>query len=564
MFRRFAANTQGAVLVLTAIVLSFLIASTALGIEVGGWYLTTRHMQGASDAAAISAAASYVAGEAGYQSVGYSYASKNGFCDKSHVSPCDPNSKSKNVTVTVSAVTNNKIRVDIWDAPQPWFVPAVWKLKSYGCGNDSTDQYACLHVHSIVSLHSTPPSGNGCLLGLNKTQTDLIVGGNGAINAPKCVAASDTCGGANPPCAAGFVLNGAPSVVNLKQLIVATPSPYVCPAGTVGKTCILGSSTTTYPLWTPDPFATVVMPNPGACPGSDPQPSRVLGVTVYSPGTYCAGISISGANTIAVFNPGTYFLGATNNAAPSNFSITGGFVNQWTVTAFNATPVTAGTGYKKNDVLKVTGNGITASNTWSDTFIKVTSVNGKTGAITGFSLTASGAYSGPLTQAGAVTVGVVDTTTPAATGATFNLTFANNTSNPVQFILTGPTGADVGGSQIKNAAVNLTAPSPLSGSASGSILFWQDCYPKSTSCVPSSGGIFNGNGQPSTNMTLDGAIYFPHQTVTIAGNSIFLPTQCTSMVADIIDFQGNGSIQNGCLPFGSGGGGSGNSYSLTE
>jgi hypothetical protein len=549
MFRRFAANTQGAVLVLTAIVLSFLIASTALGIEVGSWYLTTRHMQGASDAAAISAAASYVAGEAGYQSVGYSYASKNGFCDQGHVSPCDPNSISKNVTVTVSAVTNNKIRVDIWDAPQPWFVPAVWKLKPYGCGNDATDQYACLHVHSIVSVHFTAGAGgNGCLLGLSKTQTALIVGGNGNINAPSCVAASDTCPGAGPgvPNAScglpGLVLNGAPSTINIAQLIVATQQPYSCPTGDAN--CKIATETTTSPLWTPDPFATSVMPGPGSC--TQPPKADARGVTIYQPGTYCSGISISGHDNV-IFEPGQYIL---DNAS---FSVTGGAVNQCVL--LSATVVSQGTGYTNNNLVTVVG-GTTASAVGAATLqLKVAG-----GKITGATVTNAGAYADSSSTGCKLPAGLtnpVAVTGGKGTGATFNLTFGvtqptdpDPATNAVTFILTG---SSVGTVEIKNANVSLSAPTTGS---TANLLFWQD------KSATAGGGTFNGTG---VSLSLTGVLYFPSQTVLLAGSLTFGQTQCTAIVGNIIDFQGNGTLNKGCLPIGGGGGGgSTGSYSLSE
>src|SRR5437868_2597100 len=49
--------TAGAVGVVTAIVLPILLGFGSLGVEVGHWYLAERQMQGAADAAAMSAAA---------------------------------------------------------------------------------------------------------------------------------------------------------------------------------------------------------------------------------------------------------------------------------------------------------------------------------------------------------------------------------------------------------------------------------------------------------------------------------------------------------------------------
>ena len=78
--------TAGTVAVATALILPLLLGFGSLGIEVGHWYLMQRQMQGAADAAAISAAAQYiqdrVAGKTtstAYQTTGQSYASLNGF-----------------------------------------------------------------------------------------------------------------------------------------------------------------------------------------------------------------------------------------------------------------------------------------------------------------------------------------------------------------------------------------------------------------------------------------------------------------------------------------------------
>src|SRR5437762_8045165 len=78
--------TVGTVAVATALILPLLLGFGSLGIEVGHWYLMQRQMQGAADAAAISAAAQYiqdrVAGKTtstAYQTTGQSYASLNGF-----------------------------------------------------------------------------------------------------------------------------------------------------------------------------------------------------------------------------------------------------------------------------------------------------------------------------------------------------------------------------------------------------------------------------------------------------------------------------------------------------
>lgn len=83
---KFGTCSSGAVAVVTAMVLPLLLGFTSLGVEVGHWYLTQRQMQGAADAASISAAAQWIVDQAAgnsssttYQTVGANYASYNGF-----------------------------------------------------------------------------------------------------------------------------------------------------------------------------------------------------------------------------------------------------------------------------------------------------------------------------------------------------------------------------------------------------------------------------------------------------------------------------------------------------
>ena len=62
MIRRFAASTEGGVAVSTAFLLVLLVGLTGLGTEASLWYQAKRSMQGAADAAAISAALALTTG----------------------------------------------------------------------------------------------------------------------------------------------------------------------------------------------------------------------------------------------------------------------------------------------------------------------------------------------------------------------------------------------------------------------------------------------------------------------------------------------------------------------
>lgn len=509
---------SGGIAIIGGAVLPVVIGFSALAIEAGHWYLDGRVMQGAADAAAISAASSYLDGESGYVAVGQSFAATNGYQNGMN-----------SATVTVAPVNaQNQIIVDIARAETPVFLPIAVRTTPVACGGVST-RLVCVKARAIVTVASTAANGNGCLIALSRSTTSsaLIVGGNGNIQASSCIAASDTCGGATAAqcTASGLALNGN-AQVNLAELDVATQNAFACPSG---GACSIASEKTDYPLWTRDPFATYTMPTAGAC--TNPQPTTVNGVTTYQPGVYCNGINLSGQAN-AVFSPGIYFL------ISSSFSVTGGAINQQSVAS--ASVVSQGNGaYKNNDTVTVSGGTAAVAAT-----LKLTVANKKITAVT---VTAAGAYLKPLPG------NPVAVTGGKGAGATFNLTYNPDPGpNGVTFILTGTTPGTV---QIKNAAVTLSAPT--SGPTKG-LVFWQD------KSATSGGGTFNGNGQPTTVMTIAGAFYFPSQTVTISGNSVFQPTQCTAIVANVIDFQGLGTITKGCLPVSGGGSGSSGSYRLSQ
>ena len=518
---RFTRSEAGGIAILAAAVMPVLFGFAALAIEVGHWYLDGRAEQGAADASAMSAAASYLAGESNYTSVGQTFAARNGFTNGSN-----------NVTVTVNPINaQNQIIVDIAQPQSPIFWPIPAHSTPLLCGSVPSTQL-CIKAHAAVTLTATPASANGCLIGLSRSTTTsaIAISGNGAIFAPSCGVASNSCGGAaqNQCSVSGLGFSGN-AQINVAELDVATQSAFACPAGTSGTTCKIATSKTVYPLWTADPFALFVMPSPGAC--TNPAPTTSLGVTTYHPGAYCNGISVSGQANV-IFSPGLYFL------VNSSFSITGGAVNQRTVAS--AAVVGQGNGaYKNNDVVTVSGGTAVASAT-----LKLQVAGNK---ITGATVTGAGAYIAP------VPANPVSVTGGKGSGATFNLTFDPDAGlGAVTFLLTGSTP---GTATIKNAAVTLSAPS--SGATQG-LVFWQD------KAATGGGASFNGNGQPTTSLTITGAFYFPSQTVSFSGNANFLPTQCTAVVASSISFQGNGTITKGCLPISTGGSGITGTFRLSQ
>ena len=518
---------SGSIAVMTAIVLPLLLGFAAFGVEASGWYLTQRKMQGAADAAVISAAAAYIAGE-DYVSVGKAYASQNGWTDGS-------NSVTVAITGFLSASPPH-IDADISQAQTSTFskfLPSVAAMPT-------------LKAHSSVTLVSNTANGTGCLIGLSHTASGgaIQISGQGNLDAPSCIVASNittatqppnNCVNVNPPC---ITLSGGNAGMTVAELDVATKALFACPSG---PTCTVTKIQTFYPLWTHDPYATNVMPTIPNCPGTNPATTGGGGVTIYSPGVYCqnGGISVTN-NQYVVFQAGTYWLGGSNNAAASSLSIAGGSsVNLPLSTVASATVSAQGTGYKNNDSLTVSG-GTFAAPLNAATF-KVTSQSG--GKITAITLTNAGSYS-------VVPANPVSVTGGSGTGAKLTLTL-NPSPGAVTFISTGPSATKVGTLSINGGTVNLIAPS--SGVTKG-IIFWQDKTATTSATLA---------GNP-TSVTLNGALYFPSTTVAISGTYSFQPTDCTAIVANVISFTGKGTITKGCLPIGGGSGGSATSWHMSQ
>ncbi len=509
---------SGGIAVMSAIVLPLLFGFAAFGIEVSGWYLTQRKMQGSADAAVISAAAAYIAGD-DYVSVGKTYASQNGWTDGSN-----------SVTVAITGFLTASpphIDADISQAQTSMFskfLPGVTAMPT-------------LKAHASVTLVTNTANGTGCLIGLSHTASGgaIQISGQGNLNAPSCIVASNTttptqppnnCVNVSPPC---ITLSGGNAGMNIAELDVATKAPFACPSG---PTCTVGKTQTFYPLWTHDPYATLVMPTIPSCPGINPATSGGGGVTVYSPGVYCqsGGISVTN-NQYAVFKAGTYWLGGSNNATASSLAISGGsYVNLPLSTVASATVSAQGTGYKNNDPLTVSGGTFTAP--LNAATFKVASQSG--GKITAITFTNAGSYTVVPTNPVSVTGG-------SGTGAKLTLTL-NPAPGAVTFISTGPSASKVGTLSINGGTVSLTAPS--SGATNG-LIFWQNK-------IGTSGATLAGN---PTSVTLNGALYFPNTQVAISGSYSFQPTNCTAIVANVISFTGQGTITKGCLPIGGGGGG---------
>jgi hypothetical protein len=160
-----------------------------------------------------------------------------------------------------------------------------------------------------------PPSGTGCVLGLDPTASSTVaVNGSNNLNLINCNLYSDS--------------NAAPSLnINGNARVSANQ------VGVVGTVSGTSNITTTVPLPNgiqtgilpiADPYQNVVPPNmptsPGSCTFNNKM--QVKGITTLSPGVYCGDVSVNAGATLTL-NPGVYYFYGANLSVAGNATVTG-------------------------------------------------------------------------------------------------------------------------------------------------------------------------------------------------------------------------------------------------
>ena len=313
--------TAGAVAVVSALVFPVLLGFTSLGVEVGHWYLAQRQMQGAADAAAISAAAQYIQdtnngnpASTAYQTVGTRYALTNGFTIPTAnvclftLSGDNCGSVRALDARTIVCSTPPCVVVEITQNTMQWLTTKA-SMDTNGLGRVRAIPAPTLLARAIVTAKSTTQTtttpGTDCVLALANDKQAIIVHGNKASITANCGLAVD--GGrdqnVNGTPVGGISLNGG-AKVNISSLVIAgPPSSTICPDG--GAQCRQYNGTplpaaavhTNTP--TLDPYASMVFPTPPS------GPCVTWTGTAVSGKKYCS-INISGGTTN--FPAGNYFI----------------------------------------------------------------------------------------------------------------------------------------------------------------------------------------------------------------------------------------------------------------
>jgi Flp pilus assembly protein TadG len=282
MLRRLYNDNRGGVAVAFAFSLVVLLGFAGAATEIGGWLLTRRSMQGAADAAALSAAIAVSAGVTDYTTQAKGVTAQNKWPDGSN-----------GITVTVNKpplygnYTSNTsaIEVIISQAQPPLFSALL-----PGGGAATT-------VGARAVAMTSPTTGNGCLLGLSTGNYSVTGQGNGTFSLNGC----DVDGNGN------VRLQGNPTLNAHAEYIGGTNSI----GGSANLSLGVNPATTNYTKTFTDPYANITLPARPACTTFNTTTGFTVDPTTLTQ-AYCGGISINGGNL--TIPSGVYFIeGGTFN-----------------------------------------------------------------------------------------------------------------------------------------------------------------------------------------------------------------------------------------------------------
>jgi len=207
----FHADRSGNVAIMSAFLMVPLVGALGLGFEVSNWYLTTRAMQNAADAAAIAAATNAANGGSNYDVEARAVAAQYGFVNGSH-----------NTTVNVAKVSNTT-------------------TCSSGCYSVTIKGTVPLYLSQVIGFKGDTSTTTTT----STTTSDATMNGGGIANKSLTSSAFATTqmSGATPYCllalgssgAAGITANGAPKA-NMTGCSVMSNTSATCNGHNLGAT----------------------------------------------------------------------------------------------------------------------------------------------------------------------------------------------------------------------------------------------------------------------------------------------------------------------------------------
>jgi len=290
-------DRKGAISMITAISMTSVLGFVGLGTEAGYWYVTKRNMQGVADAAAFTGAAALLKSDSPTNAAA-TVAAQAGFVQGTN-----------NVSVTVNNgpqsgnYIGNKWAVEVViSQPQPRLLSTLFM---------SSDPVISARAVALVEANCVSQKTCGCVLALDQSSyIDIKDSGNVTLNMQNC---SMYVNSDNRTSA--LWLNG--------NVTVNAYSTFV--DGGINGISHLNDSNGTYDntgTVSPDPYRTVNYDpySQTVCDNTTGLPPA--GSTTYTPGVYCAGMTMNTSQSYTMA-PGTYYLKGGNFTVNGSASVTG-------------------------------------------------------------------------------------------------------------------------------------------------------------------------------------------------------------------------------------------------
>ena len=303
---RLLADRKGNIAVITAMTMTSLMGFAGLGTEATLWYVAKRNMQGATDAAAFTAATAEATGQnsTAYKAAALAVAQKFGFTNGGDVTVTVNNPpKSGGFTGNAQAV-----EVIIQQNQSLLFAAALHDFAA-----SLTNGKVAISTRAVAA----PGAGGGggpsnCVIALDKGNvTDVIDSGTATLNMPSCSLMI------NSTDSSALTMSGTATINAKSASIVGNYTT----SGNAHLNATNGVTTGASPM--ADPYANVQIPSYSGCNSTA---LSVTGAKTLTPvnGIYvlCNGLRVSGQGNLTL-QPGVYIVNGGSMSVSGGATVTG-------------------------------------------------------------------------------------------------------------------------------------------------------------------------------------------------------------------------------------------------
>jgi Flp pilus assembly protein TadG len=318
--QRLLLDREGGVAVMTAVTLTSVAGVAGLGTEATMWYVAQRNLQGATDAAAFTAATAEAASanSTAFGNAAQAVATKYGFVSGTNGVLVKVNNPPKSGNYT----GNSEAVEVVISQPQTMLFSSLFM---------QTQPTISARAVAAPSTTTTGSGGANCVIALDKGKvTDITDSGSATLNMPSCALQI------NSSSSGALNLSGNASITAKTMSIVGNYTK----SGNASLTVTGGITTGASAM--PDPYANVSIPSYSGCNQTAMHvvSSTSLAATGGTPYVFCNGLSVAGTSTLTL-GPGIYVINAGSFSVSGTATVAGTGV---TIILTNATtPSSTGT-----------------------------------------------------------------------------------------------------------------------------------------------------------------------------------------------------------------------------